>query len=226
MTETNLHRALPADFCPIESLERFQAYGCVRRYQKGSFIAWPGEHSHQIIYVLSGRLVVGRLLAAGEEHLIYHAGRHCIVGRMFDVRDDDSYFVRALEDSRCCFFSREQLTEIFQQDMEMAFDIIKNYYSKVSYYMNQLTEIRIYPPPQRLIRMLRDLFREKGCLEDGAVLPIQLTQQDITAITGIHYVSVSRILKNLKEAGILTKTRSRLVLHDAARLNSLALSEK
>jgi CRP/FNR family transcriptional regulator len=225
MTERNLHKALPADFYPIASLEDFQEYGRVRRYQKGSFIARPGEHSHQIIYVLSGQLTVARLLSSGEEHFIYRAGRHCIVGRMFDVREDDNYFIRAAKDSRCCFFNREQLLEIFQRDAEMAFDIIKNYYAKVSYYMDQLTEIRMYPPPQRLTRMLRNLFLEKGRLADGAVLPIQLTQQDIAGITGIHYVTVSRILKDLKVTGILTKTRNRLILHDAARLDFLARSD-
>jgi CRP/FNR family transcriptional regulator len=219
-----LYAPLPMDFYLLPEMEQYAHLGSVRSYQKGAQISRLGECEMALIFVLSGKLHVMRCLPNGQEHFVYAAGRYSLLGRLFPMDYDDIYIV-AVEDARLCFFNQAQVAALFHANESIIFEIIKNYYVKVSYYMAKLTEVYTLSPRTRVIRMLWDMYRTQDGQAGTApgVIDFKLSQQDMAKITGAHYVTVSRLLKELKQAGILTKTRDKVLIHDPQRLEHLAL---
>ncbi len=50
---------------------------------------------------------------------------------------------------------------------------------------------------------------------------MDLSLQFISEITGAHYVTVSKVLKYLKEQKIIEKKKDKIIIHDLERLKEL-----
>lgn len=81
------------------------------------------------------------------------------------------------------------------------------------------------PGIERMALLLLDLrgrLERLGLLHgDGFHLP--MTQQDVGNRTGLSYVHVNRVLKELRERGVLTWQRGVVTVHDLSQLKAIAL---
>lgn len=211
---------IPDTFYPVKKLQEFVELGTVKSYSRGSTVVLPGEEPNTLIYVLSGRLRVNLVFDDDRERLVYFAGNYTFVGRLFQTYNN--IYVVAIEDSKVCFFNKEQLTRIFRRDEEVIFDVIRNYLSKVSYYMRQTAEMDYFNPAVRVVRLLYELAASKGVALDGSYeVDIDLSLRSISEITGTHYVTVSKVLGFLKRQNILEKKKNRIIIYDMEKLRIL-----
>ena len=81
------------------------------------------------------------------------------------------------------------------------------------------------PGIERMAMLLLDLqgrLDRLGLLQgDGFHLP--MTQQDVGDRTGLSYVHVNRVLRDLRERGVVTWQRSIVTIHDLSQLKKIAL---
>ncbi|NLI93535.1 MAG: Crp/Fnr family transcriptional regulator [Peptococcaceae bacterium] len=211
---------IPDTFFPVEKFNQFIHLGSVKRYSKGSAVVLPGDKVQKLIYVISGRLRISMITDDERERLIYFAGKNCVLGLLF-TECSDVYAV-AMENSQVCLFSEHQVRQIFQMDQDIVFDILKNYQSKVSYYMKQVTEMDYFNPTVRVVRLLHQLCISQGVeVGNSYEVNIELTMKSISEITGAHYVTVSKVLGCLKKQKILEKKKDKIIIHNLERLNML-----
>ncbi|MCM1566771.1 Crp/Fnr family transcriptional regulator [Dehalobacter sp. 4CP] len=212
--------AIPDTFFEVERLQEFINLGTVKTYAKGSAVMWPGDKCSSLIYVVSGRLRVNKLLDDGRERLVYFTGKHGLVGKLYETCND-SYAI-ALEDSKVCFFSKEQLKKIFSLNDEIPFDIIRNYLSKTSYYMKQAAEIDYFNPAVRIVRLFYELYIANGVKTgDHYEINIQLSLENISEITGTHYVTASKVIGWLRKNKVMEKKRKKIIIYDAEKLKMM-----
>lgn len=212
---------LPNKFYPIPKMQEYVHCGVVRSYAKGSAIVLPGESTCRMIYVCSGKVRVNMVTEDGREKLIYVDGPYSLLGRLFSTKVNDFHIV-ALSDCTLCFFTKEQLMEVFRQDEELIFEVLKNYTSKVAYFMQVIKNMDFYTPTVRILRLLDDLCRERGKLVgDTYEINVVLSQKDIAEITGIHYVTVSKVFGCLKKQRIAHKTKDKIYIYDWEKLKKL-----
>lgn len=211
---------MPDIFFSVEKLQQYIHFGTLKSYVKGSAVLLPGDASSALIYVVSGKLRVNKLFPDGRERMIYITGKHGLVGKLFETCNDT--YVIAVEDSTACFFAKEQLKKIFQLDEDIVFDIIRNYLSKVSYYIKQTAEMDYFNPTVRVVRLLYELCITNGIKVDNSYeINIQLSLENISEITGTHYVTVSKVLGCLRRQHILEKKRKKIIVHDLDKLKIL-----
>ncbi|MGI6449972.1 MAG: helix-turn-helix domain-containing protein [Desulfitobacteriia bacterium] len=80
----------------------------------------------------------------------------------------------------------------------------------------------LYNPSARVLRLLQEL-----CLSEGKPvgnvyeINIRLAQKSISEITGVHYVTISKIFRWLKRENILYKTTNKITVKDLDRLKAL-----
>lgn len=212
---------LPDQFYPVPELKQYIHLGIVRQYAKDSAVVLPGESNSSMIYVVSGRLRVNMITDDGREKLIYIAQPYTILGRLF-ISDVNDFHIVVLEDSELCFFDKDQLKVIFRQDEELIFEVLKNYTSKVSYFMGQIKYLDAYSPTIRIYRLLYDLNNQKGKLVGNTYeVECSLSQKNISELTGAHYVTVSKVLGSLKKKEIAQKTRNMIYIYDLEKLKKL-----
>lgn len=208
---------IPDSFSPLESLAKYTQYGNIKSYAKGSTIIMPGEEAESIILILEGKIRVSLVTEDGSDRLLYYAGKNSIVGRLFPTLNH--IHVAAMEDTRICKISKENLAEIFRLDENVIFDILKNYLTKVAYYMRQAVEINHYNPTIRILRLIYELGMAQGEKIDGYYqVKVSLSQKSISEITGAHYVTVSRVLGCLRKEKIVSKKRDRIIIYDMEKL--------
>jgi CRP/FNR family transcriptional regulator len=213
---------IPDTFFPVEKLENYIHFGTAKSYGRGSAVVMPGEDIQTIIYVISGKLRVNMLIDDGRERLIFFAGKHGILGRLFPTCNE--IYTVALEDSKVCIFSIQQLKQIFRIDDELIFDILRNYLSKVSYYMKQTAEMDYFYPTVRVVRLLHQLCISRGIsVGNSYEVSIDLSLKSISEITGAHYVTVSKVIGCLKKQNILDKKKDKIIIHNLERLKELTL---
>lgn len=211
---------IPDTFAPVEKLKEFTHLGTVKSYAKGSSVIFPGEEPHTLIYVLNGKLRVNLVFDDGRERLIYFAGKYTFVGRLFETYN--TIYATAIEDSIVCNFNKQQLSQIFRQDEDIYFDIIRNYLSKVSYYMRQVAEMDYFNPGVRVVRLLYKLYNSKDFAASNSYeVDSDLSLKSISEITGAHYVTVSKVLGCLKKQNILEKKKNKIIIYDVEKLKSL-----
>jgi len=212
---------LPNSFYPVKRLQNYIHLGAVRNYLKGNSIVLPGELIHKIIYVISGRLSISFLNEDGRQKVMYYADPYIYADRLFSF-DDCYVHVIAEEDSKVCFFTKEQLFEIFHLDEEVLFDFIACYSSKCGYFMREAKEMVLYNPSVRVLRLLYELCLTQGNFaNDVYQIDIKLSQKTISEITGVHFVTISKIFRFLKKENILYKTTNKIIVIDSIKLKNL-----
>ncbi|EQB21428.1 Transcriptional regulator, Crp [Dehalobacter sp. UNSWDHB] len=217
----NNYGALRNHFYPMKKLQNYIHMGVIRDYRKGDSIVLPGELIDRIVYVLSGKLSISFLNEDGRKKIMFYADPYTFSDRLFPV-DPCAVHVVSVENSTVCFFSKEQLSEIFQMDKEVIFEFITSYSSKCSYFMRETNEIALYGSSVRVLRLLYDLCLNQGKLVDGVYqIDVKLSQKSISEMTGIHYVTVCKLFGYLRKANILHKTTNKITVFDLQGLENL-----
>ncbi|MCM1566802.1 MAG: Crp/Fnr family transcriptional regulator [Dehalobacter sp. 4CP] len=221
MTDINRDYCIvPDNFYPVKSLQKYVHMGVVRKYRKGDTISFPGEVLDRVIYVVSGKVSV-YFLEDNKQKLMYYACRYCPIDGAFGFKIGLIHVVSE-ENSTVCFFSKEQLFEIFRQDDEAHLEFLSNFACKCGFFMYVSKEMDLYTPTARVLRMIYELCLTKGKVVDNIYeIDIKLTQKTISEITGVHFVSVCRIFGWLKKEKIVHKTPNKIIIYDLPRLKDM-----
>jgi CRP/FNR family transcriptional regulator len=212
--------AIPDTFFPVERFLKYIHLGTVKTYAKGSAIIMPGEITQTLMFVVSGKLRINKFIDDGRERLVYVAGKYGLVGRLYETCND--IYVLAMDESQVCFFTKQQLKEAFRLDEELIFDVLKNYLTKVSFYMKQAAEMDYFNPTVRVVRLFYELHISSGSgAGNFSEINTDLTLKSISEITGAHYVTVSKVLGYLKKQNIMEKKKHTIIIYDVDRLKAL-----
>ena len=131
----------------------------------------------------------------------------------------------AITDAVLCGFRQSDLHAMIDRDSEIAHQItgiqsryLATCHSSVLGLGRKTAEERIVSAVDELLQRLEGL----GMVAQGAVeMPFPLTQEMLGELTGLTPVHTNRVLRKLKEAGILVCARNRVEILDRVRLSEL-----
>ncbi len=104
----------------------------------------------------------------------------------------------------------------------MALSILETLARRMRRFAEIVGDLAFRPVPERLARYL-DLVASSR--PPGTELHLHLTQAQLAARLGTVREPVARAFSQLEEAGIITRTRARIVIRDPASLAALARGE-
>lgn len=194
-------------------------------YKKGDILLASGEQLTHLFYLVEG--VVNREIVTenGNETIVSiktnESPIDALVGVILLYRDSDisnSTFV-AKTDCTCYLIPKESYLEVANKSPELLLDTIR----LMTRETKRLTELynskREGDAASRLCALLLDQSR----LKDGqTIVPAYWNNLEIAKYLGIHTVTVSRILKILKQSGALKRSPQGLVLTDPAKIAAYA----
>jgi CRP-like cAMP-binding protein len=218
---SNHYSILPCNFYPVLRLNHYTHLGAIRTYLKGDSIVLPGEIINKVIFVLEGRLGISFLNEDGRQKFMFYADPFTFADRLFAIEECFVHVVSE-EKSTVCFFDKEQLLKILQQDRDFLIEFITCYASKCTYFMREAKEMVLYKPSVRVLRLLYELCRAVGKQVDQTyVIDERISQRAISEITGVHFVTISKLFRYLKAENILQKNSGKIVIYDLPRLKNL-----
>ena len=191
-------------------------------FQKGEKVYTPGTKVNEIYCIKEGSVKIGCYNEKGREitKFIFYQneifGEQSIAG--LKRRRDYAF---ALEDSRIQKINISNLKEIAKNDKDLAWFFIKLLGERNIALDERLESIVFKDSKTRIIDYLLKLIDKKGKKVGYEIVLRQfMTHQEIANLTSTSRQTVTTVLNILKNQGIITFDRHRLLVRDIEKLKS------
>jgi CRP/FNR family cyclic AMP-dependent transcriptional regulator len=203
-----------------------KAIECViqKKFEKGSLIYQPDQFADRIFLIRSGKVKIMSTGDSGKEIVKAILG----IGEVFGERSiignhtyNDTAF--AVEDTEVSIMSSKEIKSLMKEHNALSLFFMKLMGSKVLEMEQRLESLIFKDSKTRIIEYLLTLIDKKGQrIGYEWVVRNFITHQEIANLTATSRQSVTTLLNDLRNEGILTFDRKRLLIRDLDKLKKLA----
>ncbi|QEC77617.1 Crp/Fnr family transcriptional regulator [Mucilaginibacter ginsenosidivorax] len=185
-------------------------------YKKGEIIFRENTLPAGVFLVLSGKVKKYKADHTGRRQTIYVAGNRELVGYHAVLsRERYSDSAAALEGSRICFIPTDDFMFTVKNCPYFAQQLLGALSHEVMVLANSVLVFAQRNAAERLaiaLIVLREKYKEDGTINANTVLTV--SRADLADIAGIAEENVTRLLKEFKEEGLLTRESRNIVVTD------------
>ncbi|MBU1002248.1 MAG: Crp/Fnr family transcriptional regulator [Proteobacteria bacterium] len=207
-----------------EQLKDVNSIGIVSHYPKGKTIFSEGSEATGFHVAMTGQVKIFKLSMDGREQIIHIYGPGEPFGEvpMFEGGRLPAH-AEATMDSDILFLPRDGLTRLIEHDKTLALNMLAALSTKLRRFTVKLENLTLKETPQRVAAYLLDLSdREGGDTE----VTLDVTKGHLAGLLGTAQETLSRVLKKLKEAGLIEVNGKRIILLDMEGLQDLSDGER
>ena len=119
-------------------------------------------------------------------------------------------------------WTRETMLELMKNNAQLAINGMNMVGHRFTQMQHRFQELATQRVEQRLARALLRLVRQFGRrTEEGVLIDISLSREDLAQMTGTNLYNVSRILSKWESDGLIATGRKRVTLRNAHALVAL-----
>lgn len=202
----------PEDFKEIDMMAPMTHFNAV---PKGTLIQTPEHHREGLFFVKTGTIRMYRVNAEGKQFTAAILGS----GNMFGEIDSLSFgthdmYIETIEETLICSVLREHFEKFLLKRPELAMRFLKVLSNQLKEKDELLEKLAIGNIEDRVLHLLFKLSEQFGTENDGFIkIDFPLTHQEIANMIGITRESVTTILKDLSQKGILRTGRMQISVH-------------
>ena len=212
--------------CLMEELEFIATTKSAQFYHKGQVIYQQGSPVLGMHCVHQGKVKLAKVGGDGKEHITQLARHGDVLG--FRALLSGGHYTTsavALDDCVVCFIPRPDVLRLIQSNRQFANSLLQLLATGLGDAEEQLLRLAYKPVRERLAEALLLVRRTF----DSAAAPdepytIALSREDLAALVGTAKETVSRLLTEYKEAGIIATRGSHIRLLQEDQL--LAISTR
>ncbi|RZJ92632.1 MAG: Crp/Fnr family transcriptional regulator [Hymenobacter sp.] len=212
------HRQTPLMGCCVkDELDTLASQKSVHFYQKGQTIYQQDAKVTGLYCVYDGKIKLTRMGSDYKEHIVQLARPGDIIGyRALLSGNQYTSSAVALDDSTVCFVPRLDFVGLVQANKQFSNALLHLLATSLGEAEQRLLELAYKPVRERLAGALVVLQRTYGAAEATEPFSISLAREDLAALVGTAKETVSRLLSEFKEAGLIATRGSRITLlkHD------------
>lgn len=190
----------------------------------GTTLMMEASNSPQLYTALSGMGLRYKTLLSGERQVINFVMPGDFIGLQAGVMQEMQHSVEATTDMKLCVFDRKRLWELFRDQPSRAYDL--TWIAAVEEHLlgESLAILGHMSGPERIARAFARLYDrgEALGLTSNAEMPLPYRQQDLADALGLSVVHVNKMLKRLREEGVVTWRNGLLTVHDPEKLCEIA----
>jgi len=193
-------------------------------FDEGSYIFYQDDPAERIYVLRSGRLKLFQLSDDGQQVLM----RVMTPGMMFaaiSLVEGAKYPVSAEAADRCevIYWPHATMIDLVHRYPTLAVNALKVLAGHVREFQDRYRELATERVERRVARTVLRLASQTGRkTEEGVLLDIPLTRQDLAEMSGTTLFTVSRILSQWETKGIVSAGRERVVIRFPHGLVSIA----
>jgi CRP-like cAMP-binding protein len=198
--------------------------GHIRHFFQGSYIFHQGEEAEWLYILISGQVKLAQLTQEGDQVVMNYFGPGQGLGIIVAL-NDDIYPVSAevVKDCQLIGWHRDEMKTLMEHHAQLALNGMKMMGDRFTRLQARLLDVSTKRVEQRVARAIMRLVRQFGKRqEDGVLIDVPLTRQDIAEMTGTNVYSVSRIISKWEQAGWVVSRRKQITLTKPHKLVVLA----
>lgn len=203
-----------------EELRQLEAVSSVRRFQAGAPVYLPSDRSHHVLLVAEGRIKLCHFTGDGKQAILAFIEPGELFGELAlltgGAREEQAECVVA---SVVAAIPAEAIDDLMQRHADLSLGITKLIGLRRRRIERRLKYLLFRSNRDRLISLLLELAEQYGVEEPaGLRLRIQLSHQDLASIIGSTRETVTLVLGDLQNEGLLQLGRRKITLLDREAL--------
>jgi CRP-like cAMP-binding protein len=177
-----------------------------RSVKKGSFLFQEGEKADELFLIKSGVFQVSKLSLEGKELNMRICKKDDYIGELTLFSEDATYMLSAyaLEEGEVLSIQRDHLEKALINDASLTFEFMKWISTLLRKNQSKIRDLVMHGKKGALYSTLIRISNSYGVkVENGILLDIQLTNQELAKFCAATRESVNRMLSDLKKKNVL-----------------------
>jgi CRP/FNR family transcriptional regulator, nitrogen oxide reductase regulator len=185
-----------------------------RSVRAGGYFFRQGDHAVAQYVLLEGSVKLTQITPEGHQVLLRVVGPGEVFAAIA-VLEDTRYPVTAQAATPCraLAWDTASMLDLMSRYPELAINALRVMARRVQEFQDRYRELATERVEQRIARALTRLARQSGRrTEEGVLIDLTLTRQDIAEMTGTARFTISRTLAEWEQQGIVRVGRERIVI--------------
>lgn len=173
-------------------------------YKKGQVIFHEGANSYGLYCLNSGKVKLFKMAPDGKEQILKIVAPGDFIG-YGALLSATPYRVTAevMEDAIICFIPKDLITQLFKENARFSEGMVKMLTKTLDDTVEKMTHIAYKPVRGRIAEALL-ILKETYKTADNPDGVINITREDLASYVGTVKETAIRVLKDLKEEGLVT----------------------
>jgi CRP-like cAMP-binding protein len=185
-----------------------------RRVKRKTFFFHQEEQANMFYVLLEGRVRLSQLTPEGHQVIMRFMGPGDSIGIIVAL-SNTTYPVsaEAVTDCLALAWDEKTIVHLMERYPRLAVNGMRLVANRFHELQNRYRELATERVEQRVARALLRLARQAGKrTEDGILLDLPLTRQDLAEMTGTTLYTVSRICSKWEQVGLIDAGRGRITI--------------
>lgn len=211
--------SLAAGNAGIKELEKMIQERKIRTVKKKQIIYYEGDMVSSVYLVMSGKVKTIKLSADGRELLtgMYGPDEYFGVPALL-LNEPYTETAEALEDSAVCQLPKEMFEELLNRYPDVARQFIRILSNNLLDKEEQLLQLAYHSVRKRMAEVLIRLSKLEK--QEGQVT-LRISRDNLAAMAGMATETVSRILSDFKDEGLIERKGSQIGIVDFSKLQQM-----
>ncbi len=207
----------------FQLIELLKSSGRTNFAEKGTFLFSEGQPAKEMYIIRNGKIMISKVNSDGKELGLRLCQANDMVGELTLFTENPTYFFNAkvLENTEVAAIDIETLEQELFQNSKLAMEYLKWMNDHFRRTITKFRDLVLLGKKGALYSTLIRLCNSYGILqEDGIFINLQLSSQELANLCGIARETVSRMLTDLRDLGIISVKRKRITVHHLQYLKS------
>jgi len=196
----------------------------VRRIAQDECYFFQGDEADRIFILVEGRVKMTQVTPDGQQVVLKVVGPWTLFGGVgMGLKEVYPATAQAAEEASALSWSKLDLMQSVKRYPQLAVNAMQIMATNVQEFQDRFREMATERVERRLARVLVRLAGQTGRkTEEGVLIDLQLTRQDLAEMIGTTLFTVSRILSQWEAKGLVSLGRERVVIKYPHGLVSIA----
>lgn len=201
-------------------ISRLESQSKVRIFERKSLIYLPDDESDSVLLLVSGRVRIYHITPEGKEALLAFIDPGELFGELTVIgQTEREEFAETMEKSQIVKIPGDALRELMANNPDVTLGITKLIGLRRQRFERRLKSLMFQPNRDRLVFLLLELAERYAVPHpDGTALRIRLSHQEMANIIGSTRETVTVVLGELQQEGLLEIKRRQVILKNLNRL--------
>lgn len=193
-----------------------------KRYKKGEIIFFEDNNDRNLYILVEGRVMLTIFSPDGKEKVLTILQVGDIFGDM-SLFDQDTHLITAevIAEARLIIISFADLETIIRQEPGVAIKIIEALAKKTRLLTGQIRELVFQDAEGRLASLFLRFIEDFGVeVKSGKMIDIVLTHQDIANLIGSSRVTVTKLMNQFMDEGLIKIYKRKIIIKDMEKLKN------
>jgi len=193
------------------------------RLSKGAFLFQEGQEAKEMYILLAGKVQISKMNAEGKELTLRLCTHNDIVGELTLFTVDPRYLFNAkiVESGEAAAINLEDLERVLFNNSKLAYEYMKWMNDHIRKTITKFRDLVLNGKKGALYSTLIRLCNSYGVLRpEGIYIDVSLTNQELANYCGTARESVSRMLGELRDEGVISVERKKIIVHNLSFLKT------